>query len=203
MKNNSLEGKPTGQVVTFIAFDISGCLGIIEASLITGAKKCTSITPVPYAPPFLLGVTKHHDEILPILSVAGFFNKTCGPLTDESRILHLGRELTREPKGLLVDRIFHILSIPVSAIQNIPKSKRAGRRLLIRGWVEPEDLAGFEGGSAGTNHGSLYWIDIAAILDKMGNIQKGIEPRDSGIKPDEGEKEDDAGVTTKIQGFGE
>ena len=177
MKRENRTGKDDSQTLTFIAVELDGNFGIIETCYITGVKRCPRIVPVPYAPPFLLGVVKLDGGILPVVSISCFFDREPGPLTPESRILMLSQHLNGgECRGLFVDRVLRVVNIPASKIRLLSRSERKGPCIFVRGIVSSKDFATLEGIPApGTAIRTLRWIDLNAIFNGMkGAGQPGI-----------------------------
>lgn len=103
----------------------------IEAHLIVEIGRLVDYTPLPSAPPHLMGITNLRGEILPVFDLRALLGLSRRALDDLSRLVVLGR--TRAEFGLLADSTRELVSLPPAALLPPPSSVTAEVRHFIKG----------------------------------------------------------------------
>lgn len=87
----------------------------VETSYLKEVNPLGDLTPLPFTPPFVLGIVNVRGRILPVLDIKKFFDLPERGLTDLHRIIIVhghGLEL-----GLLADVVVGVRSIPLDSLQ--------------------------------------------------------------------------------------
>jgi purine-binding chemotaxis protein CheW len=98
-----------------IQFHLANEAYAIESSWVSEILPLTAFTPLPGAPPFLLGITSVRGAIIPIIDLKKFFALPSDGLTDLNRILVIraaGLEF-----ALLADTVGSLRLVPVQEFQ--------------------------------------------------------------------------------------
>ncbi len=105
-KNNSIR---------VLAFSLGGenyCAGIHQ---IRSVVRVESITRIPNAPEFVIGVTNLRGQILPVIDIRSFFGLAQKKRTEKSRVIV--SDVTGSAIGILVDEVKQAMEIDEAAIQ--------------------------------------------------------------------------------------
>jgi purine-binding chemotaxis protein CheW len=103
----------------------------IEAHLIVEIGRLSDYTPLPSAPPHLVGITNLRGEILPIFDLRALLGLRRGALDDLSRLVVLGK--VRAEFGILADSTRELVSLSASELLPPPSSVTEQARHYMRG----------------------------------------------------------------------
>jgi purine-binding chemotaxis protein CheW len=112
-------------------FTLAGERYGIEARFVVHVGRLSNCTPLPGAPPFVVGVTNFRGEILPIFDLRELLAISRGALDDLSRIVVLGAD--RPAFGILADTTSEIVSLPLAELLACPASVTTDARRYLRG----------------------------------------------------------------------
>jgi purine-binding chemotaxis protein CheW len=124
---------PTGAAVILeiIAFALGNEQYALETRYVREVVRLTDCTPLPGAPPFLLGVLNLRGDILAVMDLRSFFGIAEQAPTDLSRVLVLGAE--RAELGLLADAAYEVRSLRADEVLEPPGSVAGIGREYLRG----------------------------------------------------------------------
>ena len=103
----------------------------IDYRVVREVVRLVSVTPVPGAPDFLLGVTNYRGQVLALFDLRGLFGVPAAPLNDLSRILVLGDDAPEF--GLLADRAEATTRVALADIQPTPDVSGTAGQNFYRG----------------------------------------------------------------------
>ena len=121
---------PSGQLVTFTLDNVEFGLDIDRVQEITPR---TTITPVPGAPSFVLGVVNLRGIIIPVLDSRLRFHLAPTPPTPRTRIIILN--LGGQPTGLQVDSVAEVIRLDDLTIRDTPPLVAGVRSDYLAGMV--------------------------------------------------------------------
>jgi purine-binding chemotaxis protein CheW len=119
----------------------------LELPYLREVAQLTSITPVPGAPDFVMGVTNLRGEILSVFDLRKLLGVKPTGLSDMARLLVLGRE--RAELGILADAVSEVALLDPGALAPPPETVSARGRRYLRG----------------VTRDALIALDGAALLD--------------------------------------
>jgi purine-binding chemotaxis protein CheW len=90
----------------------------MEASLVHEVVRLPQLTPIPGAPPFLLGVCAHRGDVLPVVDLPRLMGRGESRVANRSRILVVEQDSMR--LAFLVDGVEGLSRIPLSMIEAAP-----------------------------------------------------------------------------------
>jgi len=123
-----------GEVLELVVFLLAGERYGIESRFVREVARLTRFTPVPGAPPFVLGVTNLRGEILALFDLRPLLGVVPEGVSDLGRIVVLGEH--RREFGLLADAASEMLCVPVATLA---QTETAWGRAYLRG-VSPEGV---------------------------------------------------------------
>ena len=104
-----------GSLLELLEFRLAQERYAVETRYVREVHPLKDLTPLPFTPPFVLGIVYVRGEILPVLDLKRFFELPEQGLTDLHRIILVrGHDLEL---GLLADEIVGVRSIPVESLQ--------------------------------------------------------------------------------------
>ena len=103
----------------------------VETRFVREVVRLADFTPLPGAPPFLVGVLNLRGEILALIDLRTFFGVPARGLTDLARVLVLGDE--RPEFGVLADAAHEVTTLRVDEVHEAPDSAAGVGREYLRG----------------------------------------------------------------------
>jgi purine-binding chemotaxis protein CheW len=103
----------------------------IEARLVVEISRLVDYTPLPHAPPHLVGVTNVRGEILPVFDLRALLGLSRRALDDLSRLVVLGKE--RAEFGILADSTREFVALSAMDLLPPPPTVSDGARPYLRG----------------------------------------------------------------------
>jgi purine-binding chemotaxis protein CheW len=110
---------PTGDSLDIIAFRLRDQEFCVKTTTIREIRGWAPSTPIPHAPPEIVGVMNLRGSIIPIIDLAYKLGMQSTAADQRSAIVVA--EVHRMVIGLLVDRVSDILTVSASQIQAIPQ----------------------------------------------------------------------------------
>jgi purine-binding chemotaxis protein CheW len=101
-----------------VVFDLGNEQFGIEIACVEGIVKMQEITPIPYAPQYMEGITSLRGAVLPVMNLAKRFGSEMGQYSKESRIviaIHNNQKV-----GMIVSAVSEVLTIDDSNIEPPP-----------------------------------------------------------------------------------
>ncbi|MFK0166076.1 chemotaxis protein CheW [Rhizobium sp. NPDC090279] len=115
MNSQSLSATTTLEIIAFHLGDQQFC---IKTTSIREIRGWAAATPLPHAPPHVLGVMNLRGSVIPVIDLAAKLGVRGAVSTDRSAIVVA--EIGSSVVGLVVDRVSDILSIGSDRIQPVP-----------------------------------------------------------------------------------
>jgi purine-binding chemotaxis protein CheW len=131
MKDTTSGRSPKGSEL--IAFNIGEQQFCLSTSAVREIRGWTNTTPLPHAPPFVLGVVNLRGVVLPIVDLAvrlGF-----PPSQPTARHAIIVAEVGNQVAGLLVDGVSDIFTCEDEKIQPTPEIAAETAKLYLRGVI--------------------------------------------------------------------
>lgn len=98
-----------------VIFELAGESYGIEIASVESIIKVQPITTVPFAPPFVEGVTNLRGVVLPVVDLRKRFGLAAAEINTHTRIVIV--EVERLTVGMVVDAVAEVLRIPAAAIE--------------------------------------------------------------------------------------
>lgn len=135
MKENTLLSpeKIADTEVEFVTFFTGGQSFSIDICQVREIRRWTSATPIPNAPPEVLGVMNLRGSVIPIYDLAKSFGLE--PTRDNGRNVVVIAAHEAQMVGLLVESVSEILSIARDRIQETPNVRNDAARQNITGII--------------------------------------------------------------------
>jgi purine-binding chemotaxis protein CheW len=121
------------KVSELIAFNIGEQQFCLSTAAVREIRGWTAVTPLPHAPPFVLGVVNLRGVVLPIVDLAvrlGF-----PPSQPTARHAIIVAEVGNQVAGLLVDGVSDIFTADDAQIQPTPEIAAETANLYLRGVI--------------------------------------------------------------------
>lgn len=98
-----------------LAFSLGGENYCAEIRQVSSVVRVESMTHIPNAPDFVIGVTNHRGQILPVIDIRGFFGLPQKKRTRKSRVII--SEVTGSAIGIIADEVKQAMEIDSAAVQ--------------------------------------------------------------------------------------
>ena len=132
----------TGPGLTALCFLVGGRVFAADIRVIREILQPRRLTPVPGAPPGVLGVLNLRGELVPAVDSHGLLGEPRPEAPPDPKLVVVragGRTF-----GLPVDRLFDVVSVPLDVVAPVPGSEDPGRALVVGMFRKPESIP-FEG----------------------------------------------------------
>ncbi len=127
---NTPNQKSGGQM-QLISFKVSGEEFGVDIDQVKEILKLSTITPVPKAPPFLLGMMNLRGTIIPVLDLKQRLGQEPFTATVKTRILVL--QVAGDLSGIVVDEVSEVQRIDTATIEPPPQVTRGIDRFFLQG----------------------------------------------------------------------
>ena len=115
-----------------LTFRLGDELYAIDLRGILEVTRPTAITPVPFSPPWVLGVMMLRGSVVPIFHVGRMLDLDVeGRIEPAERILLVARK--ENPVGLLVDEVREVVAVPDESLGPVPPTVRGPRAEFVNG----------------------------------------------------------------------
>jgi len=118
-------------VLLVTAFYLRGALCALDASLVEEVVRLRHTTPVPHAPPYLLGVMNLRGKIVSVIDLGRKLELGAAGLDEESRV-YIVRDRS-ELVGLLVDRAAEVIELDAAGLEPPPANVPGVEGRFLRG----------------------------------------------------------------------
>jgi len=98
-----------------VVFDLGSEQFGIEIAAVEGIVKMQEITKVPFAPPYMEGITNLRGMVLPVIDLKKRFGLPEEPTTKETRIITVSMDTVK--LGMIVTAVSEVLTIDDSVIE--------------------------------------------------------------------------------------
>jgi purine-binding chemotaxis protein CheW len=113
-----------------LTFSLDKVLYGVNVSQVREVKNFEGVTPVPYAPAYVRGVTNLRGEVIPVIDLRERFGMTGGK-TENSNIMIIVQD--KHPVGIMVDSVMEVLTLPKSDIDENTDSLIADKSEAVLG----------------------------------------------------------------------
>jgi purine-binding chemotaxis protein CheW len=131
-----------GAVLEVVVFTLGNEEYALETRHVREVVRLADCTPLPGAPPFLLGVINLRGDILAVLDLRSFFGVAGQPPAEGARVLVLGAE--RAEFGMLADAAREVRVVRADEVLEPPGATAGAAREYVRG-VTREALVVLDG----------------------------------------------------------
>ncbi len=130
--NNQLNARDEMQMLTFSLDDV---LYGVNVSQVREVKNFEGVTPVPYAPSYVRGVTNLRGEVIPVIDLRKRFGVS-EDKTENSNIMIIVQD--KHPVGIMVDAVMEVLTLPKKDIEANSDSLIVDRSEAVLGVAKHE-----------------------------------------------------------------
>jgi purine-binding chemotaxis protein CheW len=110
--NSRVNARDEMQMLTFSLDDV---LYGVNVSQVREVKNFEGVTPVPYAPAYVKGVTNLRGEVIPVIDLRIRFGMVGGTKNDNANIMIIVQD--KHPVGIMVDSVMEVLTLPKKDIE--------------------------------------------------------------------------------------
>ncbi len=114
--NSELNSRDEMQMLTF---SLDSVMYGVNVTQVREVKNFEAVTPVPYAPIYVKGVTNLRGEVVPVIDLRKRF-EIKGNNGDGSNIMIIVQD--KNPVGIMVDAVMEVLTLPKKDIEVNPNS---------------------------------------------------------------------------------
>jgi purine-binding chemotaxis protein CheW len=104
--NNNANARDEMQMLTFSLDDV---LYGVNVSQVREVKNFEGVTPVPYAPAYVRGVTNLRGEVIPVIDLRKRFGMSTSK-NENTNIMIIVQD--KHPVGIMVDSVMEVLTLP-------------------------------------------------------------------------------------------
>ena len=97
-----------------LTFTLDNILYGVNVSQVREVKNFEGVTPVPYAPAYVRGVTNMRGEVIPVIDLRKRFGLECS--NEKSNIMIIVQD--KHPVGIMVDSVMEVLTLPKNDIED-------------------------------------------------------------------------------------
>ncbi len=114
--NNRMSALEEMQMLTF---SLDNVLYGVDVHQVREVKNFEGVTPVPYAPDYVRGVTNLRGEVIPVIDLRKRFGIT-GKTNENTNIMIIVQD--KHPIGIMVDSVMEVLTLSKKDIESNPDS---------------------------------------------------------------------------------
>jgi purine-binding chemotaxis protein CheW len=116
------------QMLTFSLDNVSYGVNVHQ---VREVKNFEGVTPVPYAPEYVKGVTNLRGEVIPVIDLRKRFGIAPRSGNEDNGIMVIIQD--KHPIGVMVDSVMEVLTLPKSDIESNPDSLITDRNHAVLG----------------------------------------------------------------------
>jgi purine-binding chemotaxis protein CheW len=121
------------QMLTFALDNVSYGVNVHQ---VREVKNFEGVTPVPYAPEYVKGVTNLRGEVIPVIDLRKRFGMTARNGSEDNGIMIIVQD--KHPIGVMVDSVMEVLTLPKKDIESNPGSLIADKSQAVIGVAKHE-----------------------------------------------------------------
>jgi purine-binding chemotaxis protein CheW len=137
------------QMLTFSLDNVSYGVNVHQ---VREVKNFEGVTPVPYAPAYVKGVTNLRGEVIPVIDLRKRFGMAARKGNDDNGIMVIVQD--KHPIGVMVDSVMEVLTLPKKDIESNPDSLITDKSQAVLGVAKHDK-------------------DLIILLDLMKVVSKG------------------------------
>ncbi len=112
--------KASREELQMLTFSIDKVFYGVNVQQVREVKNFEGVTPVPYAPDYVKGVTNLRGEVIPVIDLKKRFGMNSQEGKDEAGIMIIVQG--KHPVGVMVDSVLEVLTLPKDDIESNPDS---------------------------------------------------------------------------------
>ncbi len=147
--------KASREEIQMLTFSIDKVFYGVNVQQVREVKNFEGVTPVPYAPDYVKGVTNLRGEVIPVIDLKKRFGMTTQQGADEAGIMIIVQG--KHPVGVMVDSVLEVLTLPKDDIETNPDSLIVDRSESIMGVAKH-------------NNELILLLDLVKVISK--NVEK-------------------------------
>lgn len=115
-----IDRKTSREEMQMLTFSLDNVYYGVNVHQVREVKNFEGVTPVPYAPAYVKGVTNLRGEVLPVIDLRKRFGITEQKENDNTGIMIIVQD--KHPIGVMVDSVMEVLTLPKEDIETNPDS---------------------------------------------------------------------------------
>ena len=123
--------KFTRDEIQMLTFSLDNVSYGVNVHQVREVKNFEGVTPVPYAPPYVKGVTNLRGEVIPVIDLRKRFGISASKSNDDAGIMIIVQD--KHPVGVMVDAVMEVLTLPKKDIESNPDSLITDKSQAILG----------------------------------------------------------------------
>jgi purine-binding chemotaxis protein CheW len=129
--NNLNKDQATREEMQMLTFSLEGVSYGVDVHQVREVKNFEGVTPVPYAPIYVKGVTNLRGEVVPVIDLRKRFGLAERKSNDEMGIMVIVQD--KHPIGVMVDAVMDVLTISRKEIESTHQSLITNRSEAMLG----------------------------------------------------------------------
>ena len=105
----------TRDEVQMLTFSLDDVMYGVDVSQVREVKNFEGVTPIPYAPEYVKGVTNLRGEVIPVIDLRKRFGMAVSTKNESSNIMIIVQD--KHPVGIMVDAVMEVLTLPKKNIE--------------------------------------------------------------------------------------
>ena len=123
--------KTAREEIQMLTFSIDNVSYGVNVHQVREVKNFEGVTPVPYAPDYVKGVTNLRGEVIPVIDLRKRFGMPARKGNDENGIMVIVQD--KHPIGVMVDSVMEVLTLPKESIESNSESLISDRSQAVLG----------------------------------------------------------------------
>jgi purine-binding chemotaxis protein CheW len=113
-----IDRKTSREELQMLTFSLDSVFYGVNVHQVREVKNFEGVTPVPYAPNYVKGVTNLRGEVIPVIDLRKRFGITGKKENESTGIMIIVQD--KHPIGVMVDSVMEVLTLPKDDIENNP-----------------------------------------------------------------------------------
>ncbi len=112
--------KVSREEIQMLTFSLENVSYGVNVHQVREVKNFEGVTPVPYAPPYVKGVTNLRGEVIPVIDLRKRFGMSDKKSAEDAGIMVIVQD--KHPIGVMVDSVMEVLTLSKKDIESSPDS---------------------------------------------------------------------------------
>jgi len=131
-----INGKTSREEMQMLTFSLDKVFYGVNVHQVREVKNFEGVTPVPYAPNYVKGVTNLRGEVIPVIDLRKRFGIMDQKDNDSNGIMIIVQD--KHPIGVMVDSVMEVLTLPKSDIESNPDTLIVDKSEAVLGVAKHE-----------------------------------------------------------------
>jgi len=131
-----INGKTSREEMQMLTFSLDKVFYGVNVHQVREVKNFEGVTPVPYAPNYVNGVTNLRGEVIPVIDLRKRFGIMDQKDNDSNGIMIIVQD--KHPIGVMVDSVMEVLTLPKSDIESNPDTLIVDKSEAVLGVAKHE-----------------------------------------------------------------